>query len=144
MDATRALVGIAAQSLAAISDDVTLAQFRVLVLLDDRGPQTMGALARSLDVRPSTATRICDRLVEKHLIGRGTDGRDRRAVRAHLTVEGNRLVDRAMRRRRRELERVLDRMPAEAQRRLARSLAEFARAAEGDYAEAWELGWSVG
>ncbi len=46
--ATRALVGVAARSLAEVNDDVTLPQYRVLVLLDGRGPQTMGELAEAL------------------------------------------------------------------------------------------------
>ena len=55
--ATRAMVGPAARSLSDVSNDISLAQYRVLVLLEGRGPQTMGALAESLDVNPSTATR---------------------------------------------------------------------------------------
>jgi DNA-binding MarR family transcriptional regulator len=53
LQATRALVGLAARSLAAASDDVSLAQHRVLVLLEDRGAQTMGVLAELLGIRRS-------------------------------------------------------------------------------------------
>ena len=56
LDATRALVGVAARSLAIINDDVSLAQLRVLVLIDERGPQTMGQIATNLAVSPSTVT----------------------------------------------------------------------------------------
>ena len=63
VDATRALVGVAARSLAIINDDVSLAQLRVLVLIDERGPQTMGQIATNLAVSPSTVTRVCDLLV---------------------------------------------------------------------------------
>src|SRR3954453_21920684 len=100
LSATRALVGAAARSLASVSDDVTIAQHRVLVLLEGRGPQTMRALADQLDVSPSTATRVCDRLVDKKLVRRRIDDNDRRAVRVDLSPRGRKLIDHVMQRRR--------------------------------------------
>ena len=43
--ASRALVGIAARSLAAVEDTVTLVQYRALVLLASRGEMNVGTLA---------------------------------------------------------------------------------------------------
>ena len=82
MDATRALVGVAAQSIAEVSDEVSLAQLRVLVLLDARGEMTMGDLAELLAVNPSTATRVCDVLEDKGYVSRAPDGSNRRVVRS--------------------------------------------------------------
>lgn len=140
---TRALVGIAARSLAEVTDEVTLAQYRVLVLLHGRGPQTMGDLASSLNVTPSTVTRLCDVLVDKRLIRRRTGRDNRRTVCAELSAHGHRLVDQVMERRRRLIDDALGRMTPEAQRRLARSLAEFAAAAGEVSDRAWTLGWSL-
>ena len=45
--ASRALVAVAARSIASVDDTVTLPQFRTLVALAARGPQNVGALATS-------------------------------------------------------------------------------------------------
>jgi DNA-binding MarR family transcriptional regulator len=143
MNATRALVGLAARSLAEVSDDVSLAQYRVLVLLEGHGRQTMGELADSLGVNPSTVTRVCDVLVDKKFIRRRSATGNRRTVWAELTAPGQKLVDQVMARRLGLIDDALARMTPEAQRRLARSLTEFAEAARelGDLA--WTLGWPI-
>ena len=143
MTATRALVGLAARSLAEVSDDVSLAQYRVLVLLDGLGPQTMGELAGYLGVNPSTVTRVCDVLVDKRFIRRRSAEGNRRSVRAELTPLGRKRVDQVMNRRRQLIDAALARMTPEAQGRLVRSLAEFAEAAGESSDHAWTLGWSI-
>src|SRR3954447_11338103 len=138
---TRALVGIAARSMAEASDDVTLAQQRVLVLLAGAQAQTMGELAEQLGVNPSTATRVCVRLEEKKLVRRRTDSKDRRAVRVQLTPRGDKFIADVLERRRVMIEGVLRRMTPAGRARLADGLAEFAVAA-GDLTDgAWTLGW---
>ena len=102
--ASRALVGVAARSLARVEDDVTLVQYRALVLLD-RGPRNVGSLARALDIHPSTATRLCDRLEDKGLVERGTSADNRREVSVVLSRSGHRLVESVMKERRRALAR---------------------------------------
>jgi hypothetical protein len=52
--ATRLLVAISAQSVAAVDDVVTLPQLRVLVMVSSRGPLNLGAVAAGLGVHPST------------------------------------------------------------------------------------------
>ena len=61
--ATRLLVAISAQSVAAVDDVVTLPQLRVLVMVSSRGPLNLGAVAAGLGVHPSNATRAVDRMV---------------------------------------------------------------------------------
>src|SRR5664279_4938853 len=78
--ASRALVGVAARSLSALEPDVTLPQYRALVLLRSRGDQNVSALADALGVHPSTATRLCDRLLKKGFIDRATSSGSRREV----------------------------------------------------------------
>src|SRR5438132_13258844 len=63
--ASRVLVAVAARSLVGVDRDVTLPQFRALVVLASRGPLNPGAFADALGVHVSTATRMCDRLVAK-------------------------------------------------------------------------------
>jgi DNA-binding MarR family transcriptional regulator len=88
LGASRALVGVAARSLSTVAEDVTLAQYRALVVLASRGPQRLADLATALVVEPSTATRMCDRLVRKRLVARRRSSEDRRAVRVSLTPSG--------------------------------------------------------
>jgi DNA-binding MarR family transcriptional regulator len=109
--ASRALVAVAARSLAAAGDEVTLPQYRALVVLAARGPQGTAELAAELAVNPSTVTRMYDRLVRKGLVRRHRQAGDRRSVRITLTAQGRDLVAEVTRRRRAELARLLAALP---------------------------------
>src|ERR671933_726832 len=109
--ASRALVGVAARSLAGVDADVTLAQFRTLMVLASRGPQRAVDIATELGVNPSTGTRMCDRLVRKGLVRRARRAGDRRVVRLVLTQAGKELVAEVSRRRREELARLVGAIP---------------------------------
>ena len=67
LSASRVLVAVAARSLADVGEEVTLTQYRTLVVLASRGPQNLAGLADAVGVTPATATRMCDRLVRKDL-----------------------------------------------------------------------------
>ena len=74
LTASRALVAVAARSLAtAAATEVTLPQYRALVVLAAQGPLRVGDLAEALGIHPSTTTRLCDRLVERKLVRRAVD-----------------------------------------------------------------------
>lgn len=141
LQASRALVAVAARSLANVAEDVTLAQYRVLVLLAARGPQRVAVLADALTVDRSTATRMCDRLVRKHLVTRRRTSEDRRGVRISLTPGGAELVAEVTRRRRAEIHAILQRMPASHRPQVVRSLRAFAEAAGEVPEQDWSLGW---
>jgi DNA-binding MarR family transcriptional regulator len=98
--ASRVFVGLAARSLAALDEDVTLPQFRTLVVLVSRGPQRVVDLAQELAVTSSTATRMCNRLVRKGLVNRQARSDDRRVAWITLTARGRDLVGDVTRRRR--------------------------------------------
>ena len=70
LTASRALVAVSTRSLGAAAEDTTIAQYRALVVLAARGSQRMVDLAGALDVTPSTAGRMCARLVRKGLVRR--------------------------------------------------------------------------
>jgi DNA-binding MarR family transcriptional regulator len=143
LHASRALVAVAAQSLATVADDVTLPQYRTLVVLADRGPQGMASLAASLGVNPSTATRMCDRLVRKGLVRRRTDPKDRRQVRMVLTEAGHRVVAEVTERRREEIARIVEAMPLDRRQRLVDSLGSFAEAAGEPEVKEWRGRWAL-
>jgi DNA-binding MarR family transcriptional regulator len=112
LSATRAMVALAARSLAGLDADVTLPQYRALVVLASRGPQRVIDIATELGVTASTGTRMCDRLVRKGLIRRYRIPSDRRAVRLTLTPAGRTLVEEVTFRRRDELAALIAEMPA--------------------------------
>ena len=141
--ASRALVGVAARSLAGLAEDVTLAQYRVLIELMIRGPQRVSDLASALAVDGSTATRMCDRLVHKLLVQRRRVSSDRRGVRVSLTPAGRDLVQQVSKWRRGEIARILRRLPAEDRPRVLAALRAFADAAGEVPEQDWALGWDV-
>jgi DNA-binding MarR family transcriptional regulator len=124
--ASRALVGVAARSLAA-EDDITLPQFRALVVLLHTTNTT--DLAEALDIHQSTATRLCDRLVRKRLVQRAVDAADRRRVSVSLTASGRRLVQRVTERRARAIAAVTARMTPAQRRQAVTAMRAFAVAA---------------
>jgi DNA-binding MarR family transcriptional regulator len=128
LSATRAMVALAARSLAGLDSDVTLPQYRALVVLASRGPQRALDISTELGVTPSTATRMCDRLVRKALIRRYRAPTDRREVRLSLTAAGRRLVHEVTLRRRDLLADVVDAVPAAWQQPVAAVLRSVAAA----------------
>ncbi len=141
LGASRALVAVAARSLADLAEDVTLPQYRALVELAARGPQRPADLAIALEVDPSTATRMCDRLVRKQLVKRRRISADRRGVRISLTPAGRALVEEVTRRRRVEIAQILRRMPRADRASALRALRVFADAAGEVPEQDWSLGW---
>lgn len=129
LTASRTLVGVATRSLGAAAEHTTIAQYRALVVLASRGPQRMVDLAAALDVAPSTAGRMTDRLVRKQLVRRHRGRADRRSVLVSVTAAGRQVVDEATARRRVLVAGILARLPASDQRAIAAAFASFAAAA---------------
>ena len=125
---SRALIAVSARSIAA-AEGVTLPQFRMLVVLD-ASPTNLTGLAQHLDVAPSTAMRMVDRLVASGLAVREVRPDNRRETQLSLTPAGRRTVRGVMARRRRDLRAVVAQIPADERAELARALTAFAAAAE--------------
>ena len=142
LSASRALVAVSARSLAALPEDVTLPQYRALVVIAARGPQRLADLAVALGVEPSTATRMCDRLVRKDLVYRRRTSTDRRGVRISLAVAGRELVEEVTRRRRAEIVAILGRVPAGTKEMVLAGLSALAEAAGEPGEREWALGWA--
>src|SRR6266511_1205754 len=142
LSASRAMVGLAARSRADRDAEVTLPQYRALVVLASRGPQRMVDISAELGVNPSTGTRMCDRLVRKGLARRYRTAGDRRAVRLTLTPAGRRLVEEVTTRRRTELARIVADMPDHQRAPVIAALRAFATAAGEVPEQEWWLGWA--
>ena len=144
MLAARVLVAITAQSVAALAEQVTLPQLRVLVMVASGGPLNLNAVAQGLGVHPSNATRACDRLVAAGLLRRREDAADRRNLVLELTADGCQLVQMMTQHRRTAIEDILGRMSSQCRRELVPVLQAFAQAAgEISSSGAWALGWTT-
>ena len=143
LSASRALVAVAARSLAQVTDDVTLAQYRALIEVASRGPLRLADLALALRVDRSTATRICDRLIRRGLVSRRRLADDRRAVRISLTPAGRELVAEVSHHRRAEIGQIVARVPEHEQPMVVQALRAFAQAAGEVPEQSWTLGWNL-
>ncbi len=128
LTASRLLVAISARSIAAAGDAVTLPQFRLLVVLHTRGPLKHADLADLLAVNPSTATRMVDRLVSVGMVDRRSSENSRREIVLSLTTAGARVVRQVTARRRREIAKIVAKMPNKARRGLVDVLTAFTEA----------------
>jgi DNA-binding MarR family transcriptional regulator len=133
-----AAVESAVESLVAVLDSARLAQspavpptqLRVLTIIANARHTNMSRLAEALDVVPSSASRLCDRLEATGLLRRMPDPRDRREVRLLLTPAARRLLAEVRARRQAALADVLERMSPASRQELVRSLAAFDAAAD--------------
>lgn len=128
LTASRLLVAVSARSIAAVDESITIPQFRLLVVLDTRGPMKVTSLAEQLAVNPSTVTRMVDRLVAAGLVGREANPASRRELVVTLTDTGSAVVREVTRRRRAEITRIVGRMPVTTRRGLIRALNAFTEA----------------
>ena len=143
LGASRVLVAVAARSLAGAGADVTLPQYRALVVLASRGPQRTADLADELGVTPSTATRMTDRLVRKGLVRRRRSTSDRRTVSAVLTAAGAALVEEVTTRRRAEIRNLIRALPAADRPGLVAALRRLADGAGEVPEQNWAAGWDL-
>ena len=134
LTASRLLVAVSARSIAVVDETMTIPQFRTLVILSNRGRVNLATLAGWLDVGPSTTGRMVDRLVSAGLIDRRPHPHSRRELVAELTAHGSEVVQRVTAHRRREIARIVDKMPAQERRGLVRALTAFTAAGDEPHA----------
>jgi DNA-binding MarR family transcriptional regulator len=130
LTASRVLLGVAVRSLAEVEDTVTIPQFRTLVVLQAHGQMNLNRLAGLLDVTPSTALRMIDRLLAAELVSRRDNPDNRREVLLELTDAGRSIVERVTAKRRAEIARIVAGMPAGRRAELTAALRAFAEAAD--------------
>ncbi|MFR9796512.1 MarR family winged helix-turn-helix transcriptional regulator [Streptomyces sp. MS06] len=128
LTASRLLVAVSARSLAAVQDRVTLPQFRMLVVLSTRGATKLVALAELLQVAPSTAMRMVDRLIAAGLADRQVNPDNRRETLLQLTDEGRRIVSDVTAQRRSEIASIVERLDPHQRAVLVEALTAFTEA----------------
>lgn len=95
LDGYRELISVLASARTPEFPDpsVTMAQMRVLMVLEAVGETRMSGLAPHLGISLSTLSSLVERLVEARLAQRREDSSDRRNVLVSLTSEGIALLD---------------------------------------------------
>jgi DNA-binding MarR family transcriptional regulator len=109
-------------------------QLRALVAVGQHGSLNLSQLADELGVIPSSASRLCDRLVAAGLLDRRVSEQTRREVVLTLRREGQRLLDTVEHARREALADVLGGMRLGGRKALLSGLEAFAEVA-GQMAE---------
>ncbi len=129
LTASRVLVAVSAESLEEVGDNLTIPQFRTLVVLGSHGEMNLNSLAQILQVNASSALRMIDRLLVSGLVTRQENPENRREVLLDLTPAGTSIVKAVTGRRRREISRIVAKMTDRDRRGLLAALQSFARAA---------------
>lgn len=125
LTASRLLVAVSANSIAEVDESVTLPQFRLLALLHASGPMKPSAVADTLGVNPSNATRMVDRLVAAGLVDRHVNPASRREMVLNLTEAGSETVSRATRHWCQDIGRIVDGMPEQHRAHMVEALEAF-------------------
>jgi DNA-binding MarR family transcriptional regulator len=76
-----------------VGANLTFGQFRLLFLLRDEGPLSIGALADRLNVSLASASETIDRIARRQLVVRRHSEKDRRVVECQLTDRGRELLE---------------------------------------------------
>ena len=75
---------------------INLPWWRTLAVLSERGPTTVGELARITVIERTALTRVIDRMVKRGFVRRVVRTGDRRVVEIHLKPEGRALYARIL------------------------------------------------
>ena len=108
-------IGVTARAIeqTAEAKDLTLLQWRVLVIAGQPAGVRIGELASHLGVSVPSASRLVRRVEARDLVTAARDDDDRRVTTVALSTRGKRLVDAVVGRRRTLIRRALDDVPLE-------------------------------
>jgi DNA-binding MarR family transcriptional regulator len=96
-----------------LNSDMTIAQLRILLVLQTQGPSRMGSIASITGVTLPTATGVVENLVRKELVIREKDPQDRRLVICKLSPEGQELINKLWTSGRFQMENLLEGLTVE-------------------------------
>jgi DNA-binding MarR family transcriptional regulator len=142
LQASRAMVGLAARSLAEVTDELSLGQYRALISLE-QGPMRPTELGHALGLTASAGSRLCERLVRKGLVRRWQATEDRRVAQVALTPAGWDLIERVSEQRRAEIAGIVQALPEEKKGLAVDVLREFVTAAGTHPKQSWSAGWGT-
>ena len=110
--------------------DFSLPQLGTLLLLDGEGELTIKQMSEVLGRSVSATSRLLDQLVERGLVSRREDERDRRAKRVAITDSGRKLIATLERQRADAQITVMEHLSAEEQAIVTQAMALLAEAGE--------------
>ncbi|MGY0489077.1 MarR family winged helix-turn-helix transcriptional regulator [Streptomyces sp. WG-D5] len=114
---------------AASSGPLPPSQFRALAFIEEQRRVNQRTLGEALGSRPSSVSRMCDRLAAAGLVERVASPTSRREVELRLSRRGAAVLDEFRASRAREISEVLRTMAPAELRTLAEGLAQFEHAA---------------
>lgn len=127
--ATRGLLALNVVVLEEIEKRVGLPTLRALQSLERLGPPSLVTeLGEDLDLVPSSASRLSDRLAEAGLITRTVAPHNRRATVLELTDAGQAILDEVVAKRAEQFRRVTEQMSNREREQLLRGAAAFTTA----------------
>jgi DNA-binding MarR family transcriptional regulator len=129
--------------LPAALQELTMGQFRGLMVLGHDQPLAIGALGERLGMGLPGASRLVDRLVAERLVERDEDPADRRRALVRLAPRGQAALEEMQQGRRqggRRLRRALARLPDAQLAQLREGMAALARASQEEPPEGADLG----
>jgi DNA-binding MarR family transcriptional regulator len=103
-----ASVGLTARAVTDVAADLTLGQWRVLVLVDRPGGMAVGSIATALGAKMAAVSRLISRLQRRGLVETRRADFDARVVLVSLTSVGEALRTRIVERRRSDLVAMLE------------------------------------
>jgi DNA-binding MarR family transcriptional regulator len=136
------MVGLAARSLAEVTEEVNLGQYRALIALE-QGPMRPTEVGHALGLSASAGSRLCERLVRKGMVRRWQAAEDRRVAQVELTRCGRDLIDEVSERRRAEIALVVQAVPGEQKSLAVDVLRTFVTAAGTHPSQSWSAGWGA-
>jgi DNA-binding MarR family transcriptional regulator len=113
--------------------DISVPQWRILAVLQERAHCTMSELADVTTIDRTTLTRALDRMVDSGLVARRGDARDRRSVRLSLTAAGKDAFQRALPLVREQNERAFNDFSAAERAQFRTQLHRMVRNLDPDY-----------
>jgi DNA-binding MarR family transcriptional regulator len=123
---TRALIGVTMRSVEALGGEVSMPQFRMLLVLSGLGRVPSSRVAAEMGVSASSVTRLGDKLVAAGLIARGADPHNRSVVTVEVTPVGVELVARVVAYRHELLAEVLGQLAPADRAATVRAARQFA------------------
>lgn len=125
--AVQQVLALGARALAAAPQRLSSSQLQALLVIDQAGSVNLAQLADAMRLIPSSATRLCQRLVAADLVNRETNVSDRREAVLSLTATGDRLVSAVREHRLAALTTVLARYDERERRAVLRGLSLLSR-----------------
>lgn len=112
----------------ATDKQISFVQMNLMRILAMHPGQTVGDVAKFMNVSYPAATKTIDKLVRLGFVRRKEDQQDRRIAHLHLTPVGKRAVDRYLQAKTDHVRRILDQFGDEKGQRLNDQLLEFSKA----------------